>query len=298
MEIKEIKNKWIEFLKSERRLSQNTIENYERDINKFIKYLKENGKKLDNKNLEKLTIKDFRAFIVSIRDKNPTTISRNISSLKSFFKFTEEEGIAINNQIEILKSPKLAKKLSSAISDTDVMSILENFDKVIKEKWQAKRDEALFTLIYGCGLRISEALNLNMKDIESDSLIIKGKGNKERIVPIIDIVKEKINEYKEISPFNFRNSDPIFRGARGARLTARVAERDIEKIRNYLGLSDQTTPHSLRHSFATSLLENGTDLRTIQELLGHSSLSTTQLYTKTNMKKIINTYKKSHPHAK
>ena len=154
-------------------------------------------------------------------------------------------------------------------------------------------------MIYGCGLRISEALNLNYSDVQScDVLKIKGKGEKERIVPMLPIIKEKIDDYLSNAPFNFRSFDPLFRGSRGARLTARVAERDIELARNYMGLAQTTTPHSLRHSFATHLLQNGTDLRTIQELLGHSSLSTTQLYTKVDMGKIIESYKSAHPHAK
>ncbi len=299
MQLKEIQNKWIEFLNAELRLSQNTLENYTRDLKQFINYIQNNiTQNITEKTFENLTIKDFRAFIISIKNKNPSSIARNISTLKNFFKFLNEENIAINTQIEILKSPKLPKKLSSALNNDDAINILETFDKVINDKWQAERDKALFTLIYGTGLRISEALNLNINDIQNETLIIKGKGNKERMVPLLDIIKDTINAYIKIAPFNFRNDDPVFRGAKGARLTPRVAQRDIEKVRNYLGLSNNTTPHSLRHSFATQLLENGTDLRTIQELLGHASLSTTQLYTKMNMGKIIQTYKKSHPHAK
>ncbi len=304
MHINEIKQKWIEFLKSERRVSNNTIESYERDIDIFLHFLKNtaNIKEINSNTLETIDISTFRSFITTLarQNKSNVSIARNISALKNFFKFMQQNEIANNQSIQILHSPKIPKKLSKSINSIDIMKLLDCFNEIIKDKWQAKRDIALFTLIYGCGLRISEALSLNYTDInDNDDVIkIKGKGNKERIVPILPIIKEKINDYLKIAPFNFRTHDPLFRGSRGARLTARVAERDIETARNYIGLPKTTTPHSLRHSFATHLLANGTDLRTIQELLGHSSLSTTQLYTKVDMGQIIENYKKAHPHAK
>ena len=304
MHINEIKQKWIEFLKSERRVSNNTIESYERDIDIFLHFLKNtaNIKEIHSNTLETIDISTFRSFITTLarQNKSNVSIARNISALKNFFKFMQQNEIANNQSIQILHSPKIPKKLSKSINSIDIMKLLDCFNEIIKDKWQAKRDIALFTLIYGCGLRISEALSLNYTDInDNDDVIkIKGKGNKERIVPILPIIKEKINDYLKIAPFNFRTHDPLFRGSRGARLTARVAERDIETARNYIGLPKTTTPHSLRHSFATHLLANGTDLRTIQELLGHSSLSTTQLYTKVDMGQIIENYKKAHPHAK
>ena len=304
MHINEIKQKWIEFLKSERRVSNNTIESYERDIDIFLHFLKNtaNIKEINSNTLETIDISTFRSFITTLarQNKSNVSIARNISALKNFFKFMQQNEIANNQSIQILHSPKIPKKLSKSINSIDIMKLLDCFNEIIKDKWQAKRDIALFTLIYGCGLRISEALSLNYTDInDNDDVIkIKGKGNKERIVPILPIIKEKINDYLKIAPFNFRTHDPLFRGSRGARLTARVAERDIETARNYIGLPKITTPHSLRHSFATHLLANGTDLRTIQELLGHSSLSTTQLYTKVDMGQIIENYKKAHPHAK
>ena len=303
MHIDKIKEKWIEFLTSERRVSSHTIDGYKRDVNFFLLYLKEkeNVSNVDSKYLASLKISVFRSFITFLVQENKSNVSiaRNISSLKNFFKFMEQNEIANNQSIQMLKSPKIPKKLSKSVASVDVEKLLDSFNILIKEKWMAKRDIALFTLIYGCGLRISEALNLNYSDVQSvDVLRIKGKGEKERIVPMLSIIKEKIDDYVSNSPFNFRAFDPLFRGSRGARLTARVAERDIEKARDYMGLAQTTTPHSLRHSFATHLLQNGTDLRTIQELLGHSSLSTTQLYTKVDMGKIIESYQFAHPHAK
>ena len=303
MHITKIKQLWLDFLKSERRVSINTIESYNRDINFFIDFLTQTIKlkDIDSQFLNDISISTFRSFLSTLtrQNKTSTSIARNISSLKNFFKFMEQNEIANNQAIQILHSPKIPKKLSKSVADIDVMKLLESFDKLIKEKWIAKRDMALFTLIYGCGLRISEALNLNISDISSnDMLRVKGKGNKERLIPILDIIKEKVNDYLKIAPFDFKLNSPIFRGVKGARLTARVAERDIAMARDYLGLPQTTTPHSLRHSFATHLLANGTDLRTIQELLGHSSLSTTQLYTKVDIGKIVESYNKAHPHAK
>ena len=303
MDIVKIKNKWVEFLKAERRVSDNTLNSYVRDVNKFINYLERifAKKNITQKELESVSITTFRSFIAEVKSEDnlcATSVARTISSLKNFYKFLNENDIVVNTNIEILKSPKTPKKLSKAVDENDVIKILNTFDLILKDKWQAKRDKALFTLIYGAGLRISEALNLNISDLDNDVFIIKGKGGKTRIVPILDIVKIAIDDYLKCAPFDFRKNDPIFRGVRGARLTARVAERDIENVRNYLNLPKETTPHSLRHSFATSLLSSGTDLRTIQELLGHSSLSTTQLYTKLNMGEVLKSYNKAHPHAK
>ncbi len=302
MHIEKIKNQWIEFLTSERRVSLNTIDGYDRDVNFFLSYIyNELGvKNIDSKYLSSIKITVFRSFVAFLvrQNKSNISIARNISSIKNFFKFMEQNEIANNQAIQILRSPKIPKRLSKSVDQIDIMNLLNNFNILIKEKWQAKRDIAFFTLIYGCGLRISEALNLNVSDINSDVLKIKGKGNKERIVPMLPIIKEKIDEYMSVAPFDFRINDPLFRGSRGARLVARVAQRDIEMVRNYMGLPKTTTPHSLRHSFATHLLANGTDLRTIQELLGHSSLSTTQLYTKVDMGKVFESYQLAHPHAK
>ena len=303
MHITKIKELWLDFLKSERRVSINTLENYNRDITFFINYLTkdEDIKNINAKFLNNISITTFRSFLAHLtrQNKSNVSIARNVSSLKNFFKFMQQNEIANNQAIQILHSPKIPKKLSKSVASVDIIKLLDSFNILIKEKWIAKREIALFTLIYVCGLRISEALNLNISDISNTTTLkITGKGNKQRLVPILDIIKEKIDDYLKIAPFDFKPNSPIFRGAKGARLTARVAERNIAMARDYLGLPQTTTPHSLRHSFATHLLANGTDLRTIQELLGHSSLSTTQLYTKVDMGQIIESYNSAHPHAK
>ena len=165
------------------------------------------------------------------------------------------------------------------------------------EPWQGLRDKAIFMLLYGCGLRISEALSLNIGDIsaESDFLRIKGKGNKERIVPLLPIIWQSISAYLAERPYSNSVGEPLFLGARGERLSPRIIQRQMQKLRGYLGLSDTLTPHALRHSFATHLLAQGTDLRSIQELLGHSSLVTTQRYTDVQTEKLVKEYQEAHP---
>ncbi|MDR1009276.1 MAG: tyrosine recombinase XerC [Rickettsiales bacterium] len=285
-------DKWLVFLRTERRQSAHTIEAYARDLRFFLEYI-------GDRDLSDLAIGEFRGFITTLAkaDKSPATIARNISAIKSFFRFCSQNGLATNANLTLLRTPKLPKKLSSSLDKTDAFRLLDAFGEILPEPWLAARDRALFTLIYGAGLRISEALNLDIGSLDTDSLRVMGKGNKERIVPLLPIIKKEVEAYLKLLPWH-RNEGPLFLGAKGARLTARVAERDLEAARNHLQLPAATTPHSLRHSFATHLLAAGTDLRTIQELLGHSSLSTTQLYTKTDMGRIIAEYNKAHPHAK
>jgi integrase/recombinase XerC len=299
MEVQEIKKEWLEFLRVERRASPHTLEGYARDLGFFIKYM---GGNFDP---SKVGLAEFRGFVAGLAraGKSAPSIARNVAAVKSFFRFMEQDEIAKNAAIRILRSPKIPKKLSKSVDAPDVFRLLDAFDDVVKPKWMALRDRALFTLIYGAGLRISEALGLDVGDVAGDMLRIRGKGNKERIVPLLPIVKEEIGKYMEACPFlnknkTRENSIALFRGAKGMRLTARVAQRDIEAARDFLQLPATTTPHALRHSFATHLLAAGTDIRTIQELLGHSSLSTTQLYTKTDMRSVLAAYKKAHPHAK
>ena len=179
------------------------------------------------------------------------------------------------------------------------IQVIKEAKNIDDEKWVGQRNQTILILLYGCGLRISEALNLNYSDFtNNDYLVIKGKGNKERIVPMMDYIRKSIAHYMEICPYEFTNDDPLFIGKRRGRLSPRIIQYALEKIRASLALPETATPHALRHSFATHLLENGGDLRTIQELLGHSSLSTTQKYTKVENSQLLNVYTKTHPLAK
>ncbi|MCT4552473.1 MAG: tyrosine recombinase XerC [Alphaproteobacteria bacterium] len=292
--------KWIEFLRDIKNMSSNSFESYLIDLKIFFSFIeKYNEEKVSLKSLEKLEITSFRSFITNRVSKkiSKTSIARNLSSIKSFFKFLENNDVIKNKSVHSITGPKTRKKFKKPVESEDIIEFLNSFEDCIKDRWQAQRDKALFTLIYACGLRISEAINLNISDVaRGDFLVIDGKGGKERITPILPIVINEIKLYKELAPFSFSKSEaPLFLGARGMRLTARVAQRDFEKVRNYLGLPDETTPHSLRHSFASDMLNSGVDLRTVQELLGHSSLSTTQIYTTISKKQLAEKFNKVAP---
>ncbi len=255
--------------------------------------------------LEKKDFREYLAYLSTERPyehnnrRTPTTIARHLSSLKNFFKFTEKLGFFSNESIYQIRRPKTPKLIPKALSQNDALELLTQSAQLNKVPWRAKRDLAIVTLIYGCGLRVSEALNLNKEDIiETKPLIIKGKGGKERLLPLLSICVEKISEYLELCPFNLQEGDPLFVGTRGKRLNPREVQRLVKKVRENMNLNANITPHSLRHSFATHLLEGGGDLRSIQELLGHASLSTTQRYTKINTDHLVNVYQNSHPRAK
>ncbi|MGE0109820.1 MAG: tyrosine-type recombinase/integrase, partial [Bdellovibrionales bacterium] len=191
------------------------------------------------------------------------------------------------------------RRLPRPVSENDADEILETAFEAEEENWIALRDKALFTLLYGAGLRINEALSLKNKDILSQERItVTGKGNKQRVVPLIPIIGDALEAYREACPFKGDSDAPLFLGKRGKRLNAGVAQRQLRRIRTLLGLPDNVTPHALRHSFATHLLASGADLRTLQEILGHASLSTTQLYTQIEQSQLQETYRAAHPRAK
>ncbi len=255
--------------------------------------------------LEKKAFREYLAYLSTERPhehqsrRSPTTIARHLSSLKSFFKFSEKLGFFSNESIYQIRRPKTPKLIPKALDQNDALELLTQSAHLNKVAWRAKRDLAIVTLIYGCGLRVSEALSLNKEDIiEKKPLIIKGKGGKERLLPLLGICVEKISQYLELCPFNLQEGDPLFVGTKGKRLNAREVQRLVKKVRENMNLNGNITPHSLRHSFATHLLEGGGDLRSIQELLGHASLSTTQRYTKINTDHLVNVYQNSHPRAK
>jgi len=295
-------NNWIDNLSNIRDLSENTVISYKNDIQKFLAFLETHLDSLPNiNNLKKLEISDFRSFLSYQRSNgiNSNSIARNISSLKSFFNHLIKENVIESSAISSLKSPKLKKSLPRPIDSKLAIEVIRCAETIENEKWIGLRNKSILMLLYGCGLRISEALNLNYDDIDNeDHILIKGKGDKERIVPMMEYIKKGIMDYIAECPKEIRAEDPLFIGKRMNRLSPRIIQYALEKIRNSLSLPETATPHALRHSFATHLLDSGGDLRTIQELLGHSSLSTTQRYTKVETKKLYEAYSKSHPLAK
>ncbi len=256
------------------------------------------GKKINIKDLENISLNQFREWIILRKEKKFSTNStiRATSSIKNFFLFLERRYQIKNYNIKNLKSLKSEKTIPRSIDKIDIDSIIASIVEFNKYEWCNKRDLALLTLIYGCGLRISEGLNITKKDIlYQENLYVIGKGGKERIIPILPIIKEKINDYLTHCPFEINQDDAIFRGARGGKYHATLFQKLIQNIRNYLYLPSNVTPHSLRHSFATHLLESGGDLRSIQELLGHESLSTTRRYSKVDKNRLFKVYEDAHP---
>ena len=293
---------WLGNLKEVRNLSDNTLISYKHDVKNFLEFINTHtGSEISIKYLNDMKISDFRSFLSYLRNKDisSTSIARIISSLKSFFNYLLNINLIESTVIQSLRTPKQKKSLPRPISYELAIETIKYSQDMEKEKWIGMRNKSILMLLYGCGLRISEALNLNFEDInENDYLIIKGKGNKERMVPLMDYVKNDIENYIHECPKNFMKDDPLFVGKRLDRLSPRIIQYVLEKIRHNLSLPETATPHALRHSFATHLLDSGGDLRTIQELLGHSSLSTTQKYTKVETEKLYDAYSKTHPLAK
>ena len=285
---------WKMYLMTEKMYSLHTLDAYLRDLSFFINFFED---KQSIEDIEGKTVRDFRAFLSHRLRKNisKSSLSRELSAIKSFYNWLDKNDIAKNSAISIITSPKKDKCIPKAIEADDAIMVLERAFKSDKSPWQGLRDKAIFTILYGCGLRISEALSLNVGDIGgSDVLKIKGKGNKERIVPVMPIVVDNIEIYLQNCPYQLKKGEPLFVGARGDRLSPRIVQRKMEQVRRELGLADTLTPHALRHSFATHLLAAGTDLRAIQELLGHASLSTTERYTDVEISTMKSEYEKSH----
>ncbi len=290
--------RWQNWLLKERLFSEHTLDAYSRDLAIFMQKISPD-KALSLSDLAGLEVRDFRRFLSgrSAQYINKSSIGRELSAIKNFYKWLDVNEIAKNPAISVISTPRQSKILPKAIDADDAFNLLDEATGIASNAWQGLRDKAIFTLLYGCGLRISEALSLNVGDIsaESEFLRIKGKGNKERIVPLLPIIWQNIEAYLAKSPYSINAGEPLFLGARGERLNPRIVQRQMQKLRARLGLADTVTPHALRHSFATQLLQEGVDLRSIQELLGHSSLITTQRYTDVQTQTLMREYHKAHP---
>jgi integrase/recombinase XerC len=259
------------------------------------------GETPGNRALAELTVSDFRAFLARRRARGAEsrTLARQLSSLRSFYRFAEKQGLFRNAALSAIRAPKLPHAVPKPLSPGKA-SELAKADALATEetpRWVLARDAAVLTLLYACGLRISEALGLTSRQLDQPVLTITGKGNKTRIVPLLPVAREAVARYLDLCPFTLSPKEPMFRGVKGGPLNARNIQLLIARLRGALGLPDTATPHALRHSFATHLLANGADLRVIQELLGHASLSTTQVYTEVNRAHLLEQYRKAHPRA-
>jgi integrase/recombinase XerC len=293
---------WQAWLATERRCSPHTFAAYERDLAAFLAFMTEHlGQAPDLAALAALRAADFRSWLASRAQTGlaRSSTARALAVVRSFFRHLDRSGKASNGAIGTVRTPKLPATVPRPVTQDDALALIDAAPSHARADWIGKRDAALFTLLYGCGLRIAEALSLNRTDAPTgDSLVVTGKGRKQRMVPVLPQVSAAIADYLAACPFGDGGNGPLFVGARGERLQAGVAQRAMRVLRRALGLPENATPHALRHSFATHLLEGGGDLRTIQELLGHASLSTTQRYTKVDAAKILSAFAKAHPRAR
>jgi len=294
---------WLRFLGAERRMSEKTLEAYERDVGQFLGFLAGHlGAAPSLKTLAKLTPADVRAFMASRRNDGAgnRTLMRGLAGARSFTRFLERDGKGKVGALAAIRTPKLARSLPKplAIKDARRMIDTESREGETREKWIIARDAAVLGLLYGSGLRIAEALALKRKDMPTgDQLTVSGKGNKSRMVPVLPQVAKLIADYVALCPLDLPPDGPLFAGARGGPLGPRIVQLAMARLRGALGLPDSATPHALRHSFATHLLARGGDLRAIQELLGHASLSTTQIYTAVDSERLLEVYASAHPRA-
>lgn len=292
---------WKNWLENERRASRHTVIAYQSDLAAFLTFLGHyKGFSPGLAALAELSLVDFRAWLAALASSahDASSRARALAAVRNFFRWLDRSGRLHNSAINILRAPKTNKRLPRPVSEKDARSIVGLKDGA-PPLWTDMRDRALFTLLYGAGLRIGEALGLKNKDLaQKDRLTVTGKGNKQRVVPLLPIVAQTLEAYRAVCPFGKNANASVFIGAKGRTLNPGVAQKALRTIRQELGLQDSVTPHALRHSFATHLLADGADLRSLQELLGHSSLSTTQLYTRVESVELVRTYRATHPRAR
>ncbi len=287
---------WLSTLKSERRLSAKTLEAYARDLGQFGAFLKDyQGAAPSKADLVALTASDFRSFMAKRRNYGieSRSLARQLSAIRSFFRHAERSGEFKCVAVTAVRAPKIAHSVPRPLTEEQSTRIVTENVLEQAEAWINARDQAVLCLLYGCGLRISEALGLSVKQAEENPLIITGKGGKTRLVPMVPAAVEAIANYRKLAPMPLLPSQPLFRGAKGGTLSPRIIQLLVERLRGALNLPDSATPHALRHSFASHLLGNGADLRVIQDLLGHASLSSTQIYTEVNRKHLLEQYNKA-----
>jgi integrase/recombinase XerC len=291
---------WQDWLRDLRRCSPHTLLSYGNDLRHFCRFMSAHkGGRVDFADLRGLEPRDIRAWLAQrVQEFEPASTARALSTVKSFFRYLEKNHGVENAAIFHIRGPRLKRALPRALAEEQAGRALQAIGQQHEEEWVNKRDLALLVLIYGCGLRISEALGLRYADRPAgDSLSITGKGNKQRMVPVLPLVKTAIEEYIAACPHPFAPDSPLFYGKRGKALDPAIFQLQLRKLRQALNLPESTTPHAFRHSFATHLLSAGGDLRSIQELLGHASLSTTQRYTHVDRERLLAAYKTAHPRA-
>lgn len=293
---------YLQYLKGEKRVSAHTLDGYGRDLARFCEFLTgHRGELPDLAALNDLSTGDIRAFLAARQGQGiaRSSLARQLSTLRGFFRHLEAGGLIARAVMAGVRTPRLPKAAPKALTVTEAADSLAAIGDISEEPWIGARDLALLTLLYGCGLRLGEALALKRAEAPGpDGVRVRGKGNKERIVPVLPVVSAAIAEYLRLCPYPLEPADLLFVGARGGPLNPGVVQRQVRRLRVALGLPDSTTPHALRHSFATHLLRAGGELRAIQELLGHASLATTQRYTDVDAARLQAVHRAAHPRAR
>jgi integrase/recombinase XerC len=294
---------WQRWLATERRASGHTVSAYQRDLGDFLLFLSGHlGDRITLGSLGGLKASDFRAWLAARagRGLRASSTARALSVVRGFYRWLDKRGLADNPAVGAIRTPKVPRSLPRALSQDEASEALGQVDALDDRPWVNKRDAAVCLLLYGCGLRLGEALSLRRREAQTagqDSLRITGKGQKQRIVPLLPPVVAAIDDYLAVCPHPLPADGPLFVGIRGGPLGPRQVQQRLVDLRRLLGLPESATPHALRHSFATHLLAGGGDLRAIQELLGHASLSTTQRYTDVDTAGLLAVYRKAHPRA-
>ncbi len=290
---------WLDHCRALGGAAENTVKAYQSDVLGFLAFMTQHhGEAQGLGPLSKITVSDMRAWMASERTRGvgARSLARQLSAVKTFYRWLSDREGFEPTAVLSTRSPKFTKKLPRPLAEDAATAMIYTVEVQATDPWVAARDSAVVTLLYGCGLRISEALSLTGADVPLPQVMrITGKGGKERIVPVIDAAREAVASYLRLCPHPLEPNAPLFRGARGGPLNPRAIQKVMERSRMQLGLPATATPHAMRHSFATHLLTAGGDLRAIQELLGHASLSTTQAYTAVDTAHLMDVYNKAHP---
>jgi len=296
--------RWLASLGDERRMSPKTLDAYQRDAGQFLSFMTGHlGQPTSLADLAALSPRDVRAFLAARRADGigSRSLMRILAGVRSFARFLERNGKGRVGALAAVRAPKIARTLPKPLAIAAAQRLADVDLRAGEDRpaWVLARDAAVLALLYGAGLRIAEALGLTPRDIgaDTDVIVVTGKGSKRRMVPVLPQVQALIANYVKLCPYDLPATEPLFRGARGGPLSPRIIQLVMEQMRGALGLADSATPHALRHSFATHLLARGGDLRAIQELLGHASLSTTQIYTAVDTEQLLSAYKSAHPRA-
>jgi integrase/recombinase XerC len=294
---------WLDHLEHEKRASPRTLEAYEGCVRAYVVFLQDHrGGSVALTDLGEVSVAELRAYLASRRTGphvlSPRSLSQALSAIRSFHRFLDHRLATPNGAVALVRGPKVRPGAPRPVSEAQARALIAQAPEEGAPAWRGVRDQAVLTLLWGCGLRISEALAIERRDAPlPQSLRVRGKGGKTRLVPVLSLVRDQVDGYLGVLPFALEPRDTLFRADRGGPLRPRQVQALVQRLRGRLGLSERATPHALRHAFATHLLGAGADLRSIQELLGHASLSTTQRYTAVDAARLLDAYSHAHPRA-